>query len=77
MAWLLALLPVLATSKCSAEQAQLAALEFAKTGRIRVIVQDNGSIHTSSQVQQQWSLRGVSGSLPILFASLLLGNEPH
>lgn len=37
------------------EQAHLAALEFAKTGRIRVIVQDNGSIHTSIQVQQQWS----------------------
>ncbi len=58
------------------EQAHLAAQEFAKTGRIRVIVQDNGSIHTSTQVQQQWSLRGGSGSLPILFASLLLGNEP-
>jgi len=37
------------------EQAHLAALELAKTGRIRVIVQDNGSIHTSIQVQQQWS----------------------
>ncbi len=37
------------------EQAHLAALEFAKTGRIRVIVQDNGPIHTSTQVQQQWS----------------------
>ena len=37
------------------EQAHLAALEFAKTGRIRVIVQDNGSIHTSQRVQQQWS----------------------
>lgn len=37
------------------EQAQLAAQEFVKTGRIRVIVQDNGPIHTSTQVQQQWS----------------------
>ena len=36
------------------EQARLAAQEFAKTQRIRVIVQDNGPIHTSTQVQQQW-----------------------
>ena len=36
------------------EQADQAAQEFAKTGRIRVIVQDNGAIHTSTQVQQQW-----------------------
>jgi hypothetical protein len=36
------------------EQARLAAQEFAKTRRIRVIVQDNGPIHTSTQVQQQW-----------------------
>jgi len=45
------------------EQAHLAALEFAKTGRIRVIVQDNGSIHTSIQVQQQqwsqWEAQGL------------------
>lgn len=37
------------------EQARLAAQEFALTRRIRVIVQDNGPIHTSTQVQQQWS----------------------
>lgn len=36
------------------EQARLAAQEFAKTRRIRIIVQDNGPIHTSNQVQQQW-----------------------
>lgn len=36
------------------EQARLAAQGFAKTRRIRVIVQDNGPIHTSTQVQQQW-----------------------
>ncbi len=36
------------------EQARLAAQEFALTRRIRVIVQDNGPIHTSTQVQQQW-----------------------
>lgn len=37
------------------EQARFAAQELAKTGRIRVIVQDNGPIHTSTQVQQKWS----------------------
>lgn len=36
-------------------QARVAAQELAKTGRIRVIVQDNGPIHTSTQVQQKWS----------------------
>ena len=36
-------------------QAQEAAQEYAKTGRIRVIVQDNGPIHKSKVVQQKWS----------------------
>lgn len=31
------------------------AAEAQKTGRIRVIVQDNGSIHRCQQVQQLWS----------------------
>lgn len=35
-------------------QAQQAAQTLAETGRIRVIVQDNGPIHTSTQVQQKW-----------------------
>jgi hypothetical protein len=35
-------------------QAQQAAQALAQTGRIRVIVQDNGSIHNSTQVQQKW-----------------------
>lgn len=35
-------------------QAQQAAQALAETGRIRVIVQDNGPIHTSTQVQQKW-----------------------
>lgn len=43
------------------EQASLAALEFGKTGRIRVIVQDNGPIHTSTQVQQQWPQWAAQG----------------
>jgi transposase len=37
------------------KQAGVAAQEFANTGRIRVIVQDNGSIHTSTAVQQKWA----------------------
>ncbi|AFZ22329.1 hypothetical protein Mic7113_6768 (plasmid) [Allocoleopsis franciscana PCC 7113] len=37
------------------QQAGVAAQEFANTGRIRVIVQDNGSIHTSTPVQQKWA----------------------
>ncbi len=44
------------------EQAHLAALELAQTGRIRVVVQDNGPIHTSTQVQQkrsEWEDQGL------------------
>ena len=41
--------------KMMAQQARMASQELVKTGRIRVIVQDNGSIHTSTQVQQKWS----------------------
>lgn len=37
------------------EQAKLAQKEFKRTGKIRVIVQDNGSIHKSQNVQQKWS----------------------
>ncbi|MEM6612011.1 MAG: transposase [Cyanobacteria bacterium P01_C01_bin.72] len=37
------------------EQASLAEKEFKRTGKIRVIVQDNGSIHKSQKVQQKWS----------------------
>lgn len=37
------------------EQALLAQSEFKRTGKIRVIVQDNGSIHKSQKVQQKWS----------------------
>jgi putative transposase len=37
------------------QQAEAAAVVLAETGRIRVIVQDNGSIHTSKVTRQQWS----------------------
>ena len=36
------------------EQAKLAKKEFKRTGKIRVIVQDNGSIQKSQNVQQKW-----------------------
>jgi putative transposase len=37
------------------EQARQAAAVLTQTGRIRVIVQDNGSAHTSTDVQQKWA----------------------
>jgi hypothetical protein len=36
-------------------QAEEAAVTLAQSGRIRVIVQDNGSIHTSTLTREQWS----------------------
>jgi hypothetical protein len=36
-------------------EAQQAAAQMQASGRIRVIVQDNGSIHKSQDVQQKWS----------------------
>ncbi len=41
--------------KLMEQEAQQAELEMQSTGRIRVIVQDNGSIHKSQEVKQQWS----------------------
>jgi putative transposase len=38
-----------------------AAVVLAETGRIRVIVQDNGSIHTSKVTRQQWSTWEAQG----------------
>jgi transposase len=35
--------------------AKAATVEYSKSGRIRVIVQDNGSIHTSKVSQQHWA----------------------
>ncbi len=37
------------------QQAKLAQSQLRRTGKIRVIVQDNGSIHKSQKVQQKWS----------------------
>lgn len=36
-------------------QAQQAKLQFEQTGRIRVIVQDNGPVHTCNQVKAKWA----------------------
>lgn len=38
-----------------AEQARQAKLLFEQTGRIRVIVQDNGPVHTSNAVKAKWA----------------------
>jgi transposase len=37
------------------EQARQAKLPFEQTGRIRVIVQDNGPVHTSKSVKAKWA----------------------
>lgn len=37
------------------EQARQAKQTLEQTGRIRVIVQDNGPVHTSKRVQQKWA----------------------
>lgn len=37
------------------EQARQAKLSWEQSGRIRVIVQDNGSVHTSNSVQAKWA----------------------
>ncbi len=37
------------------EQARQAKQQFQETGRIRVIVQDNGPVHTSKRVKDKWA----------------------
>ena len=41
--------------KMMSHQAQQASKHLAETGCITVVVQDNGPIHTSSEVQQRWT----------------------
>ncbi len=41
--------------------ADKAAQTLARTGRITVVVQDNGSLHTSQLIRQQWSRWQVQG----------------
>ena len=40
--------------KMMTEQAQQAQQELERSGRIRVIVQDNGPVHTSKRVREYW-----------------------
>lgn len=56
---------------------ELEAQQAATIGRIRVIVQDNGSIHRCKQVQQYWSKWETSGFISLLFTQILLRNEPN
>ncbi|EGJ28356.1 hypothetical protein LYNGBM3L_74600 [Moorena producens 3L] len=37
------------------EQARQAKQQLDQTGRLRVIVQDNGPVHTSKQVREKWA----------------------
>ncbi len=46
---------------------ELEAAEAQKTGRIRVIVQDNGPIHRCKEVQQLWSKWEAQGFVHLLF----------
>ncbi|MBD2527865.1 hypothetical protein H6G86_37285 [Nostoc sp. FACHB-133] len=55
---------------------ELEALEAQKTGRIRVIVQDNGPIHRCKEVQQLWSKWEDMGKVHLLSTQILLRNEP-
>jgi putative transposase len=53
-------------------QASCAQTEFEHSGRIRVIVQDNGPVHTSKAVQAKWSDWRAARTLSLLFAQILL-----
>ena len=46
-----------------------------QTGRMRVVVQDNGSIHKSKVTQQKWTAWEAQGLYMFFFASLLFGDE--
>ena len=55
MVWLLAVSLLQSYITIMEHEAQQALEEMQLTGRIRVIVQDNSSIHKSQEVQEQWS----------------------
>ena len=56
--------------------AQQASETLMTTGRMTVVVQDNGSLHTSHLTRQQWQLGARSRFISVLSAPILLGNEP-
>ncbi len=49
---------------------------FRTTGRMTVIVQDNGSLHKSELTRQQWQPGARSRTISILPSPILLRNEP-
>lgn len=56
--------------------AQLASQTLKATGRMTVIVQDNGSLHTSHLTRHQWQTGAKSRIIPILPTPIFLRNEP-
>ena len=57
--------------------ADQAAQTLAQTGRLTVVVQDNGSLHTSLLVRQQWSRWQEQGSFVFFLPPYMFGNESH
>lgn len=55
--------------------AELAAVRLGKTGQLTVVVQDNGSIHTSLEVQERIPAWESQGKYAVLLAQVLLSNE--
>ena len=53
------------------------AQEAAESGRLRVIVQDNGPIHRCKEVQQLWPPWEKQGLYIFFGAQVLFGNEPN
>lgn len=54
-----------------------AAETLKQTGRLTVIVQDNGSIHTSILVRQQWARWQEQGLLIFFLPAYCSLDEPH
>jgi hypothetical protein len=57
-------------------QAEIASRHLAATGCITVVVQDNGPIHTSAEVQQQWPEWEKKGLYINFIAQILFRDEP-
>ena len=57
--------------------AQKAAITLEQTGRLSVIVQDNGSLHKRDLVRQQWQRLSCTRFVHLLLTSLLFRNESH
>lgn len=57
-------------------EAEIAAHKLDNTGNLTVVVQDNGSLHTSLAVQEKWLLMGEKRIIYLLPTQILLRNEP-